>query len=83
MQPPDAIQPRVVLAMQPMDAIQPRVVLELQPPDAKQPPVVLSLQPTDANRLSVAKMIASRGFDATVCSGRHVTIGYMATVRHL
>ena len=78
----DAKQLSVVLLLQPMDAKQPRVVLKLQPMDAKQPSVVLKLQPTDANRLSVAKMIASRGFDATVCSGRHVTIGYMATVRH-
>ena len=82
MQPLDAIQPTVVLAMQPMDAIQPTVVLELQPTDAMQPTVVLAMQPPDANRLSVAKMIAPCGFDATVCYRQHVTIGCMATVRH-
>ena len=41
-QPPDAMQPPVVLTMQPPDAIQPTVVLELQPPDAIQPSVVLN-----------------------------------------
>ena len=82
MQPSDAIQPTVVLAMQPMDAKQPPVVLAMQPTDAMQPSVVLTMQRSDAKRLSVAKMIAPYGFDATVCYRQHVTIGCMATVRH-